>query len=181
MPSLSPSRPRSPFLSLPPSPSLPLAPSLVGACASPLLCFSHGSPAGVRTSPKDFYRGGQDPQTEVPEAEAEAEVASEAEAEPAQLLLLGDSITENLITRQTSVLRDGYGDLSPAVFAISGDSTHHLRWRLQNGGLPPAASWQAPLVSLLIGTNDLGAGGPPHNPQGTAVPQVRTLCAIGLT
>eukprot|EP01052_Picozoa_sp_SAG31_P033904 SAG31_NODE_3891_length_3775_cov_4.787813_2_plen_213_part_00 len=47
-------------------------------------------------------------------------------------------------------------DWAPFPFAISGDSTQHLLYRLLSGGLPPAARWRPRLVSLLIGTNNLG-------------------------
>eukprot|EP01050_Picozoa_sp_SAG11_P002595 SAG11_NODE_134_length_15338_cov_3.876435_2_plen_238_part_00 len=95
--------------------------------------------------------------------------------------------------RQHRLAKLYYGaadDWNPHCFAISGDSTQHLLWRLQNGGLPPQvravhvralhhhaawpsrtlsrnlimaprcglrqAHWRPRVVSLLIGTNNLG-------------------------
>ena len=86
-----------------------------------------------------------------------------------QILLLGDSITEALKGKQLAVLQGTYtqavcrepscgvaGSQPVGAFAISGDSTQHLIWRLRNGGLPPEAGWQPRVVSILIGTNNVG-------------------------
>lgn len=105
------------------------------------------------------------------------------------LVLLGDSITERLrLTRNGKPLSqadvdqlglEGLGQLvnsssfvtrwgAPLFLGIGGDQTQHLLWRLGDGELstrscPPDRC--APLISLLIGTNNLGWG---HTPREVA-------------
>ena len=99
----------------------------------------------------------------------EAAAATGAGGPGPQILLLGDSITEALKGKQLAVLQGTYtqavcrepscgvvGSQPVGAFAISGDSTQHLIWRLRNGGLPPEAGWQPRVVSILIGTNNVG-------------------------
>ena len=87
------------------------------------------------------------------------------------LLLLGDSITESwrgtsygrpvdraagvpAVFQQTLAARWP----NPQVFAISGDQTQHVLWRLERGGelSPRIAMDPGLLIALLIGTNNLG-------------------------
>jgi lysophospholipase L1-like esterase len=67
------------------------------------------------------------------------------------LLFIGDSITEGM--NGVHDLMDHYwGSYRPANFGISGDTTEHLLWRMQNGefkGLKPS------VTVVLIGTNNL--------------------------
>lgn len=94
------------------------------------------------------------------------------------LVLLGDSITESLMGTELGQPSERWEDISivyrniygssgydPLVLAVSGDQTQHLLWRLHNGGLRlfngevlPYANDENCIFSVLIGTNNLGAG-----------------------
>lgn len=93
--------------------------------------------------------------------------------ESSRLVLVGDSITE--AWRGTAygrscarcegvpaVLNQTLAHLwprLPLVLAISGDQTQHVLWRLANGEVSTAmATDRRLLVSLMIGTNNLGRG-----------------------
>ncbi|CBN77689.1 lipolytic enzyme, G-D-S-L [Ectocarpus siliculosus] len=83
-----------------------------------------------------------------------------------RVLVLGDSITEELLGTRGGKTRPDWG--SPAVWmryyadlgsinlGVSGDQTQHLLWRLQNGELPDLLQPESILVA--IGTNNLGKG-----------------------
>ncbi|CAM9365268.1 unnamed protein product [Ectocarpus sp. 12 AP-2014] len=83
-----------------------------------------------------------------------------------RVLVLGDSITEELLGTRGGKIRPDWG--SPAVWmryyadlgsinlGVSGDQTQHLLWRLQNGELPDVLQPESILVA--IGTNNLGKG-----------------------
>ncbi|HEX7899739.1 MAG TPA: GDSL-type esterase/lipase family protein [Planctomycetota bacterium] len=78
----------------------------------------------------------------------------EAKKGGAELLLLGDSITDAW-RGQKALWDERFAPLKAANFGMSGDCTQHLLWRLRNGlldGPRPKA------VMLLIGTNNLGWG-----------------------
>jgi lysophospholipase L1-like esterase len=69
------------------------------------------------------------------------------------VVFLGDSITEGWHHAGKEIWTRRYAPLKAANFGISGDSTEHLLWRLQNGnfdGITPKA------VVLMIGTNNIG-------------------------
>ena len=90
-----------------------------------------------------------------------------------RLLLLGDSITESwkgTSYGQPSRRTDGVPAVlnetlakrwgpAPLVLAISGDQTQHVLWRVAHGEISTAmAADPKLLISLLIGTNNLGHG-----------------------
>lgn len=83
---------------------------------------------------------------------------AEAKRGEAELLLLGDSITDAWRSAKQKELWDAhFAPLKPANFGISGDRTQHLLWRLRNGeldGLKPKAAM------LMIGTNNIGQKNP---------------------
>jgi lysophospholipase L1-like esterase len=71
------------------------------------------------------------------------------------LLFLGDSITEYWLTDGKKSWNNQFTNWRKGNFGISGDTTHGVLWRLNNGELDhinPEA------VVLLIGTNDISAG-----------------------
>lgn len=71
----------------------------------------------------------------------------------AQLVFLGDSITEGWETAGKEVWDRFYAKRKAANFGVSGDRTEHVLWRLEHGnfdGLDPK------LIVLLIGTNNAG-------------------------
>jgi len=81
-------------------------------------------------------------------------------AAPADLLFIGDSITENWERHGPlpqmdfePVWQHFYGDRNAVNLGFKGDSTAHLLWRLRNGeidGIAPKAA------VVLIGANNLG-------------------------
>lgn len=84
-----------------------------------------------------------------------------------EFLFYGDSITETWrgtnMDKPAARARGGPQQLltywsknSTGVFAISGDRTGHLLWRLQHGEMP-SGGCQPKAAVLLIGTNDLGS------------------------
>lgn len=76
----------------------------------------------------------------------------------AQLVFLGDSITQGWEKNGKDVWAKTWEPLKAANFGIGGDRTEHVIWRLQNGnfdGIKPK------LVVLMIGTNNTGHQGRP--------------------
>ena len=74
----------------------------------------------------------------------------------AQLVFLGDSITQGWEGNGKEVWAKTWAPLKAANFGIGGDRTEHVIWRLQNGnfdGIKPK------LVVLMIGTNNTGHQG----------------------
>jgi lysophospholipase L1-like esterase len=74
----------------------------------------------------------------------------------AQLVFLGDSITQGWEGNGKEVWGKTWAPLKAANFGIGGDRTEHVIWRLQNGnfdGIKPK------LVVLMIGTNNTGHNG----------------------
>jgi len=91
------------------------------------------------------------------------EVSKKGEA---QLVFLGDSITQGWEKNGKDVWAKTWEPLKAANFGIGGDRTEHVIWRLQNGnfdGLKPK------LVVLMIGTNNTGHQGRPAAEHGGAV------------
>ena len=74
------------------------------------------------------------------------------------LLFTGDSITEGWQLNQNP-WKKNFADFKPANFAIRGDQTQHVLFRLQNGEFPNPAP---KVVVLMIGTNN------PHTAEETA-------------
>jgi lysophospholipase L1-like esterase len=68
-----------------------------------------------------------------------------------ELIFIGDSITELMKTARPS-MEANWEKYHPKEFGISGDSTEHVLWRLQNGELD---TLQPKVAVLLIGTNNL--------------------------
>ncbi len=74
----------------------------------------------------------------------------------AQLVFLGDSITQGWEGGGKAVWEQKWAPLKAANFGIGGDRTEHVLWRLENGnfdGLKPK------LIVLMIGTNNTGHQG----------------------
>ena len=84
----------------------------------------------------------------------------------AQLVFLGDSITQGWEGNGKAVWAEKWAPLKAANFGIGGDRTEHVIWRLQNGnfdGIKPK------LVVLMIGTNNTGHQGRPAAEHGGIV------------
>uniref|UniRef100_UPI0037CB887A GDSL-type esterase/lipase family protein n=1 Tax=Prosthecobacter sp. TaxID=1965333 RepID=UPI0037CB887A len=84
----------------------------------------------------------------------------------AQLVFLGDSITQGWEKNGKDVWAKTWEPLKAANFGIGGDRTEHVIWRLQNGnfdGIKPK------LVVLMIGTNNTGHQGRPAAEHGGVV------------
>lgn len=76
-----------------------------------------------------------------------------AQAGPADLLFLGDSITEQW-NNVAEFWQERYGAHSPANFGIGGDQTQHVIWRVENGELNTI---RPKVVVLMLGTNNTAA------------------------
>jgi lysophospholipase L1-like esterase len=88
--------------------------------------------------------------------EAFAAIAKKGEA---RVVFLGDSITSGWRTKHPKHFQHEFGKYNAVNFAIGGDRTQHVLWRVQNGtltGLKPK------VVVLMIGTNN--AGEPTNTP-----------------
>lgn len=73
----------------------------------------------------------------------------------AELVFLGDSITEAWPTRGAKVWQETFSRYKPLFLGIGGDQTQQLLWRIENGelkGLKPR------VLVLLIGVNNIGWG-----------------------
>jgi lysophospholipase L1-like esterase len=91
-----------------------------------------------------------------------------SKAGEAELVFLGDSITQGWGKNGAKVWEEFYGNRKAANFGIGGDRTEHVLWRLANGnfdGLDPK------LVVLMIGTNNTGHAGRPFPEIGNAIYQ----------
>jgi lysophospholipase L1-like esterase len=101
------------------------------------------------------------------------EFVKEAKQGGADVLFLGDSITDNWRRTGEPVWAERFAPLKAANFGISGDRTQHLLWRLENGeldGIKPKA------VVVLIGTNNIGQVNSPE-PPASAIVGVRAVVA----
>ena len=112
------------------------------------------------------------------EASPKGQIESRINTAKKPLVLLGDSITESLMGTElgqpserweeiSRVYKNIYesSDYDPLILAVAGDQTQHLLWRLDNGGLRlfngevlPYGNDENAIFSVLIGTNNLGAG-----------------------
>lgn len=71
----------------------------------------------------------------------------------ADVLLLGDSITEGWRNGPgRTAWHNEFGNYRTANFGISGDRTHQIHWRLENGEM---GSLRPKLIILLAGTNNI--------------------------
>lgn len=76
-----------------------------------------------------------------------------SQAGTAELVFLGDSITQNWEQSGAEVWERYYAKRHAANFGVSGDRTEHVLWRLDHGnfdGLRPK------LIVVMIGTNNTG-------------------------
>jgi lysophospholipase L1-like esterase len=76
-----------------------------------------------------------------------------SQAGQAELVFLGDSITQGWEGPGKDVWQEYFANRQAANFGNSGDRTEHVLWRLENGnfkGLSPK------LIVIMIGTNNIG-------------------------
>lgn len=84
-----------------------------------------------------------------------------AQKSQAELLFLGDSITQGWTWGDNSQLFDtAFGRYTTANFAIGGDLTQNVLWRLRNGEI---GTLNPTVIVLMIGTNNFGIGHHPAN------------------
>lgn len=93
------------------------------------------------------------PRTDWTEKVAENFKESQKSAASIEVVLDGDSITE--LFQKKKVWRECFPRVKSYNFAMIGDRTQHLLWRLSQGQLD---NIRPKLVILLIGTNNLGTG-----------------------
>ncbi len=75
--------------------------------------------------------------------------------EPADVLFLGDSITEGWLGKGKDVWQANYEKkYNAANFGIGGDRTQHVLWRIENGELDTI---KPKVTVLMLGTNNLAA------------------------
>lgn len=89
----------------------------------------------------------------------------------AELVFLGDSITQGWEGAGRQVWEQKWAPLKAANFGIGGDRTEHVLWRLENGnfdGLKPKA------IVLMIGTNNTGH----QKPGGYQCPAEQTAAGV---
>lgn len=89
----------------------------------------------------------------------------------AQLVFLGDSITQGWEGAGKQAWEQHFAPLKAANFGIGGDRTEHVLWRLENGnfdGLKPKA------IVLMIGTNNTGH----QKPGGYQCPAEQTAAGV---
>jgi N-acetylglucosamine-6-sulfatase len=88
------------------------------------------------------------------QARHEAKIA-ESKAGGAEVVFLGDSITQGWETSGKAAWDEHFAPLKAANYGFSGDSTQHVLWRVRNGefdGISPKS------IVLLIGTNNARHG-----------------------
>ncbi len=86
-----------------------------------------------------------------------AEILELAETRPADVVFLGDSITQSWGGRGRRVGARGAAALDVGNYGISGDRTQHILWRIDQGEFQRGRS---KVVVLLIGTNNIGHDSP---------------------
>ncbi|HVX12968.1 MAG TPA: GDSL-type esterase/lipase family protein [Pirellulales bacterium] len=90
------------------------------------------------------------------------QIATAPDREQAQVVFLGDSITQQWSSVGQSVWAQNYADLNAFNAGIGGDQTQNVLWEIENGDL----NGMAPkVVVLMIGINDIGSD---DSPQETA-------------
>ncbi len=72
------------------------------------------------------------------------------------LLMVGDSIIFEWRRKGKESWDKFYGNRNAVNIASSGDSTYHMLWHFQNGGLDGMKDHHPKLVVLMIGTNNRG-------------------------
>jgi lysophospholipase L1-like esterase len=98
-----------------------------------------------------------------------------ARSAPVDIIFDGDSITDFWQGTGQAIFNDRYRPLNTVDFAISGDRTQHVLWRVNHGeldGLHPK------LIMLMIGTNNLGNASPEEIEAGikAIVDKYRSAC-----
>lgn len=96
----------------------------------------------------------------------DCEIALKGEA---QLLFLGDSITQGWAGKGKGIWESEFERYGAANFGIGGDVTANLVWRLDHGAV---GNLKPKAIILLIGTNDLGLEGLPPE---IAISGIRTI------
>ncbi len=125
------------------------------------LCTPLSAPAQDLKSPPALVPAPRADQTK--RHESFNEVSKKGEA---QLVFLGDSITEGWEGDGKEAWTKAWAPLKAANFGIGGDRTEHVLWRLDHGnfdGLKPKA------IVLMIGTNNTGHQGRPQKEIDNAV------------
>ncbi len=86
--------------------------------------------------------------------ERNVELAKSAKANPgAQLVFLGDSITQGWEGEGLATWKSSFGTFAPINLGVSGDRTEHVLWRLAQGAYDQL---QPKLIVIMIGTNNTG-------------------------
>ena len=102
-----------------------------------------------------------------------ARVKEAAQRGDAQILFIGDSITQGWEGEGKQAWADTFAKHGAINLGIGGDRTEHVLWRLRNGnleGLAKPASGQAPKVAvLMIGTNNCANTEPVDTATGIAM------------
>jgi N-acetylglucosamine-6-sulfatase len=125
------------------------------------LCAQH--PSNVATTPVPR----PEPALQTRHAQFNA-ISQKGEAE---LVFLGDSITQGWEGAGKQVWEQKWAPLKAANFGIGGDRTEHVLWRLEHGnfdGLKPKA------IVLMIGTNNTGH----QKPDGYQCPAQQTADGV---
>ncbi len=135
------------------------APSARPQLSAPADAFTQARPAATQPAPTvDPSRPLTAPERAVPRTGSDwqakhAALAQKAATTKPELAFFGDSITAGM--SMGNALKKSFGDKAEN-FGIVGDSTQHLRWRLQNG----EANMAPQKAVMLIGANNVGAAKP---------------------
>lgn len=113
-----------------------------------VLALAAAEPANPATTPLA--------RTEPEAVERHQEILKDPARTTAQVLFLGDSITQQWTDAEAGgpVWAKVWAPLKAANLGVAGDRTEHLLWRIDHGCLDGAAKARA--VVLLIGTNNAG-------------------------
>jgi lysophospholipase L1-like esterase len=94
---------------------------------------------------------------------------AQARRADAQLIFIGDSITQGWETEGKDIWQDRYAKYNALNLGISGDRTQHVLWRLQHGNIEHI---KPKLAIVMIGTNNT------HNDDNTAEEIAEGITAI---
>lgn len=102
-----------------------------------------------------------------------ARVKEAAQKGDAQILFIGDSITQGWEGEGKAAWESAFAKHGAINLGIGGDRTEHVLWRLRNGnleGLAKPAAGQAPKIAVvMIGTNNSGNTEPVDTATGIAL------------
>jgi lysophospholipase L1-like esterase len=127
--------------------------------ASLVACSGTLAPAqAVKTAP----RKGPDTTAPVPRTtdwwqKRQEKINANVAKGDAQLLMIGDSITQDWEGKGAEVWQKYYGNRHAVNLGIGGDQTQHVLWRLEHGNLDGI---HPKLAVLMIGTNNSGSNKP---------------------